>query len=347
MLVHIWFVKLPVRFIHRMKNDLDALSHLLLWAFVAEALNRTWVPLLTSMLSQTQHIVASLNSPVGLFLNCIGAMLAGLASSVLQWHPDRGAALTGESDPDDVESAKGAAGKHPAAFRVAAAFKDGFVPCLTSFSRLGEHMASTRTRIALLVTLGIAFFGGPLLFWLGHSAGGLLRIDACCGEAAAESSERHVRNYCRRVQMVLLAFVLLTLLFEASFGDAGSGGALGLTYGIFAVSLGASMSDLVAMFLEELFGILGCQFHTTWATVVRNIVACFLRILATPAFGGEVFALGETFRGSFCGMLSAYGEFCEDIAFSVASKRHRRYAKQSFACHVVIAFVTAASLRSV
>lgn len=313
------------RFNRRLRQDPEAFLHVILWAQLAEAVVHTWVPRVAAVLDfgLGEHLMLDV---LGIVLNGIGAILAGVATAALSEAP---------------ESAQAAGGETPAK-QILIAFKGGFVAIFTSFCGLAEQLASAESWGAMLLVASCGMIGGPYLFWGGHRCGELF--------GAKPLAERFLGS-CRASQVIVGACISLTVAAEISGADDGG---IALLQGLAFAAAAVCFGDFVAMLLEEVWSARGESMFwwaspLNWATIAGNVLGLLFLVVAAPRAGGMLHGPGcDKFRGTFCGGVSGYGAFSEDVALPIiSSASQRREAAMNLLSNAALALGFAAVLRRI
>lgn len=286
------------------------LSCMCTFAAAAECFNAVAMP---------NHNVRSYDV-TGLLCNLLGALLGGIALQLCDFSQTLG----------DV-------------------FRGGFISCYTSYCFMVEETATLfcQRHPRALQYLVFCILLGPCFFEIGRSIGTpILRILKFFHHGPVESSET-VKALLTSSRLAMMCWVVIAISMEAQL--RGSIAAIELTTGVLLSMLAVVVGDTVGMASQA---IMDFESDVNWGTIFANVVA-LLVLSATRLFSLSVPDLGiwtalvlSKVGSSFCGTLSGYGAFSEDVADQI-SKSNLEVAATNLGMNALVAIVFVALLDAI
>lgn len=246
----------------------------------------------------------------GLVLNLLGAAVTGASAALLDAPGTR--ASTSVS-------------------RVAIGMRDGFVAVLTSFPGWIEQLFACTCSQSFIVVFVSGSFCGPI-FHIFFRKLGLLLIRFCRVSARGNNSDHNMPR-------IIALFLVISLAVEVASNATGIHLLLGWAF----VTLACVFGIVVDVASRE-----ATKEHESadQGVLVSNFVSVCLLCVVGPFSGYG--AIGNKFRGSFCGAVSSYGGFAQKVGeYSLAKNNtQKRKAVRTWWLHVRVALIGIAALYS-
>jgi len=300
-----------MRYLDRLKANWAFMQYIVMFAIVAETFSHCWL----SIAGTQASIWDICHGPVGLsdgrqyathpndlaeaytiiFCNLVGTFVAGAAM-----------VLSFELKPTAASDADRLPGAGLEAWQLAAAIKDGFSPCLTTFPGAVEVSISLlHHKSALFAWLNL--IGGPVLLGTGAKLAQGVLLVGCRNGLYGKVCPAHYKT---AVIMFLMVSIYNEILFKRSITQL----LVGWIMAVLAVLISNAISTVVPGELA---------WRINWATVFANLLAM---IIVSTCRSAHEFLEATRLRGTsihqvivgkflttFCGTISAYSIFAEDV----------------------------------
>jgi len=272
------------RFVLRFEEEAPSLEFVTSFAVLAEAFSTVFLPDFGTW--QGVNLTA-------LFQNLSGALMGGLANQLQR----RGGTIE----------------------RISAAFGGGFVAAFTSFAGMVENAAQLGANGSTLAVpyLLTSFVLGPASFTLGQRVGRGFFPAPVRREREVGPADPSVR----RAKFIVWAAIAVCFLQQSRRGAAA---VVELTVGVIAIALSCLAGEPVGFVTEELYS--GHASNVNWATWVANATALLMAtwlhaIRRVGVISGRLprLVLAKAI-GTFCGGISAFGAFSEDVSQQLREK---------------------------
>lgn len=287
------------RFAHMLTENAPSTYFVCIFAMLAESVGHVFMP----DFGYFYHIDLSLT-----FVNLTGVFMGGIAAQY-EYH---GGAVD----------------------KIASAFNAGFVAAYTSFCFFILHSSELTvnhhdgSHVLAMPYLLSNFVLGPVLFECGKALASTWAPIPMKPAPTAPHNHPHV-SMCKRI--VLAANFCILAIEHSRAGLWGSNiatadGSVALVVGWFMVSVACVMGDVVSFMCKEVYDHATTQVNWgTWGANALSLTACLFGLIATrcppikSTMDSHPFSscLLDKFVSSFCGALSGFGAFSEDIAQSM------------------------------
>jgi len=216
----------------------------------------------------------------------------------------------------------------PKASTLSDVFRGGFISTLTSFCFMVEESAAlqcSKSTRSLYYFISCVLLG-PCFWGLGHRVGDNLLVLLKSMQHEKGDDHESVKVTLRHARYAMTSWVVVAIAMEGQL--RGLAAAWELVVGVMMSMSGIVAGDAVGLLAPVL---LDFESDVNWATMLANAFALmFVSMVAfcRPAMGGTLTPLGwffsvvtAKFCGSFCGTLSGYGAFSEDVAGEIVKSK--------------------------
>lgn len=196
-------------------------------------------------------------------------------------------------------------------------FRGGFISTFTSFCFMVEESAALqcgKSRRSLQYFLSCLLLG-PCFFELGRHIGGQILGALQHFKHDKAYDDETTKVVLVRAQYIMTSVVVVAIAAEGQM--RGLGAACELTIGVACSMAAVMVGDAVGILAQA---VLDIDSEVNWGTIFANVLALLLLSIIrlctpyAPNFGWLFSVLSAKLCGSFCGTLSGYGAFSEDVA---------------------------------